>query len=196
MNAMQMNGPISLSTVGNTLRVLSVLIAFFASHLVSATFSSNVEVSGDNLDLRGEGNFKWFFFDLYDAALYLPSDVESSNVLGSTPKKLILRYNRDVPSEKIVEAGNELLKKNCLPAEFDAILTDLERINLAYESPKKGDTYALSFHPKRNSTILYFNNVEVAEIEGEEFANLYFRIWLGQHPVSERLRDELLQSAS
>ena len=190
---MKISGHFLFSMVRHPLRLASVTCAVFCGVSLQASFRESVEVAGERLTLRGESSFRWFLFDLYDAALYLPEGASAENALGNIPKKLIIRYKREIPSEKIIAAGNTLLQKNCLPEEFAAIQNGLEAINRAYTTPQKGDTYALSFHPERGSTVLYFNDEEVASVAGEDFANLYFRIWLGEHPVSEKFRNELLR---
>lgn len=188
-----LNGYFPRSKVSLTFRQMTILTAFVLGPIAKAAFSESVDVAGDRLLLHGESSFSWLFFDLYDAALYLPADVSGTEALQNVPKKLILCYKREIPAEKIIEAGNKLLQKNCLPEELEAIEAALETINRAYRTPRKDDVYALSFHPERGSTVLYFNDEALATIEGEQFANLYFRIWLGKHPVSERFRDELLK---
>jgi chalcone isomerase-like protein len=54
-----------------------------------------------------------------------------------------------------------------------------------------GDRYALTYVPDVG-TELRLNEESLATIPGEDFAEAYFGIWLGDQPLDEGLRDKLL----
>ncbi|MFM8357803.1 MAG: chalcone isomerase family protein, partial [Verrucomicrobiota bacterium] len=66
-----------------------------------------------------------------------------------------------------------------------------DRLNRAYRDIRPGDRYTLTYLPGRGTT-LRLNDTELVTIEGADFAGAYFRIWLGDDPISPALRDQLL----
>ena len=190
-----LNGQNPVSTVARLIAALLSLWALLGSaHTVAAriaTFAPEIEVAGETLPLRGSSTYRWTFFKLYDAALYLPSDVAPEEVFEPVAKRLEIAYAREIPVEKMVEAGNRIVANNCPPEVLARIADGLDQINQAYVTPDKGDRYTLTFIPGVG-TELAFNGEVATIIEGDAFASCYFRIWLGERPVSGSFRDELL----
>jgi hypothetical protein len=170
------------------------LLGLFAAGLAearSASFDRSVELGPHTLEKRGEAPFQWYFLKLYDAALYLPAELPSADALGESPRKLVIAYHRAIPVDKIIEAGDRLLARNTPPEVLEELRPDLERLNAAYVSPRKGDRYALHYLPGEGTT-LSLNDKALAFIPGDRFAAYYFRIWLGEEPVGIDFRDTLL----
>jgi hypothetical protein len=78
------------------------------------------------------------------------------------------------------------------PVELVSIQERVAQINAVYRTVGKGDRSALSYMPGKG-TVLWINGESMITIEGEDFARLYFRIWLGEQPISKLMRDALLQ---
>ena len=68
----------------------------------------------------------------------------------------------------------------------------IETLHQSYQDVKPGDRYALTYIPGEG-TELAKNGVRLALVPGEEFAEAYFRIWLGESPLDRDLRDQLLE---
>jgi len=153
-------------------------------------FPETLAIAGTELRLQGQGDFHYWWFHLYDGALYLPAGSSGEAVLEAAPKHLELHYHRKIPASRIVEAGNTVLRRNLSPEEWQSISPELATINEAYRTVREGDRYSLSFHPEQG-TVLALNGETLATVPGETFARLYFRIWFGESPVSETLRDRL-----
>lgn len=190
-----MNGAQTTPTGGRTPSlVLAVGLLLLAAPLfakVESSFSEAAEVAGERLELRGSSHFTYFRFSLYDAALYLPPDAPAETALEAAPKRLEIAYLREIPADKIVEAGDRTLEKNTTEEERASIDEQLSRINAAYRTVEDGDRYTLTYVPGEGTT-LALNEETLATLEGEAFARLYFRIWLGEDPVNKGLRDALL----
>ena len=67
----------------------------------------------------------------------------------------------------------------------------LAKLNRAYVDVKPGDRYTLTYVPGKGTT-LRLNGNPLVTVEGADFATAYFRIWLGEDPISPQLRDLLL----
>jgi len=142
------------------------------------------------LPLRAVARFSYYFFKVYDGALYYPSgSVELS--LGQQPLKLELVYLRDISREDLIQPSIDYLKSH-VPEKFDSLAERLATINKAYQSVKEGDRYALEFFPGRGIT-LYFNGEKKVNIEGDDFAEAYLGIWLSKNTAAGSFRKTLLK---
>ncbi|UCH81277.1 MAG: chalcone isomerase family protein [Nitrospiraceae bacterium] len=154
-------------------------------------FEDMITEGNEVLRLRGAGLLKWLFFKVYVAALYVPEDVSNGNVLEDKPKKMVFHYLTDMTSEQFAESGEKLLEKNASQDELFQIKGKLEKIHNMYRDVKKGGRYSLTYFPDKG-TELALNDEVLGVIEGYDFASIYYRIWLGENPVSENLKYALL----
>ena len=67
----------------------------------------------------------------------------------------------------------------------------IDALHRAYRDVRPDDRYSLTYLPDVG-TELRLNNELLASIPGNDFAEAYFGIWLGNQPLDEGLRDELL----
>ena len=160
-----------------------------------AQFTPGITVHGQTLPLRGTGRLVWMrMVSVYDAALYLPADVPGKDVLGDVPKRLELRYHVSIKGEKFGESAVPFLEKNVAAEELVRLKPRLEQLNRLYRDVKEGDRYALTYAPGKGTT-LTLNGNPLGTIDGADFAAAYFTIWLGEKPISDTLRDELIGEA-
>lgn len=159
------------------------------------TFPRSIELSESNNSLSKLGEYRYvyrYFFKLYDAALYASPEATHEDVLAaSTRYRLQFRYLREIEKSIILESADKMLRKNLSPAEFEQIADRVDRINQAYRTVRDGDQSSLTYLPGTGTT-LRINGQSVATIEGEDFARLYFKIWLGEQPISTSLRENVL----
>ncbi len=134
-------------------------------------------------------------FKGYVAALYLGDGVAAGDVLGDVPKRLELSYFWSISGADFGKAGDRILAQNVDARTLAALRPRLDRINALYRDVKPGDRYSLTYVPGVG-TELALNDRRLGLIEGADFAAAYFRIWLGDHPIDTRLRDQLLACPS
>jgi Chalcone isomerase-like len=130
-------------------------------------------------------------FKAYVAALYLGDGIEPADVLGDVPKRLELSYFWGISGPKFGEAGDEILAQNIDPQMLARLRPRLDKLNALYEDVRPGDRYSLTYVPGVG-TELALNDRPLGVIDGADFGSAYFRIWLGDHPLDTRLRDQLL----
>ena len=130
-------------------------------------------------------------FKGYVAALYLGDGVEPADVLGDVPKRLELSYFWSISGSQFGKAGDEILAQNVDVEALARLRPRLDRLNALYQDVKPGDRYSLTYVPGVG-TELALNDRPLGVIDGADFGSAYFRIWLGDHPVDPRLRDQLL----
>lgn len=156
-------------------------------------FSQEITVAEQTFQKLGEYRYVYrFLFDLYDAALFVPEEKTADDVLqAKTAFHLQFRYLREIDKNIILKSADRMLEKNLSQSEREQIAERVERINQAYTKVKDGDTSSLTYQPD-NGTTLRINGEAKLTIEGQDFAELYFRIWLGQQALSKSLREHLL----
>jgi hypothetical protein len=171
-------------------RIALLLSAFLTpSFIHAASFPSSIRID-DNLTLErvGYGTFRWTVIRVYDGAFYL----SKSTVQGKEKaKRLELEYHTSISAERIVSGGNAILKRNVSQDTLLQLQDRLNLINSAYVDVRRGDRYSLTYIPGIG-TELRLNDKLLVTIPGEDFAEAYFKIWLGPSPISDTFRDTLL----
>ena len=180
--------------------ILSVLIAVLSYltiiQMSFATADSKLKEIKTSLNPAGNHRFVYrMFFKLYDARLYTDAE-QTTNIDelldGENALLLEFDYLRKIKKSIILESSGKILARNMSPSELALIQKRVDLINAMYRTVGEGDRSALSYVPGEGTT-LWINGRSIITIQGKDFARLYFRIWLGEQPISERMRDALLQ---
>ncbi|CAN8140297.1 Chalcone isomerase domain-containing protein [uncultured Thiomicrorhabdus sp.] len=142
-----------------------------------------------DLPLRSQSTATWLFIDVYNAYLYAPRNTQARTVLDKqTPLKLRLCYLHEISKEEFVEAASK-----ALPQSLDAPLKQaVKGLHQAYQKVQPNDCYQLSYSPQQG-VILSLNDKPVYQSKTPGFKELYFGIWLGKEPLSESVKEDLLE---
>lgn len=166
-----------------------LLFVAFAGFAGAGLFADTSEQA-----LKKAGEYRYFyrtFFKLYDAELFVSPDSKPDQVLsGNHPFELRFRYLRSVDKASIIKAADRMLKRNLTDAEWKQIADLVTQLNQHYSSVQKGDRSSLRYNPETGTT-LSINGQAFPSIPGRDFARFYFRIWLGEQPLSKTMRDTL-----
>ena len=147
---------------------------------------------GVRFEQTGATTFRWMsVLKVYDAALHLGAGESPERIFADMPIRLHLGYHRAFTAAEIIKGGDTLLARNVDAATLAALRDRLGLINRTYRDVKAGDSYTLTYVPDRGTT-LRLNGAPLVTIPGHDFAAAYFRIWLGDAPISPSLRDTLL----
>ena len=174
--------------------ILSVLLS-------SVTlWSSAMEVGGirlptrqDDFKLQGAGLLrKGFIFKIYVGALYLQSDEHADQVLGAVPKRLDIHYFHQTPKKHMIRVAEQTLKKNLSDEEYIKLLPMIGKLHDAYLDGQKGSVASLIYKPGEGLAYAFDDRV-VTTIPNDEFANAYFKIWLGEDPSSRSIKEAMLK---
>ena len=163
-----------------------------AAEIEGVHFADNIQ-SGDvmmRLGCLGLLRYK-LVIKAYVAALYLGDGADRGDVFADVPKRLELSYFWNISGSDIARAGNQILARNVDAETLTALRPRLDRINAWYRDVKPSDRYSLTYVPGLG-TELALNSGRLGIIEGADFAEAYFRIWLGDDPIDTGLRDQLL----
>lgn len=145
----------------------------------------------NELPLRGQGEAYYLgLFHLYDAALY-QSD-RGSPLAGDKPRCLEICYRREFTAAQLTEAAETLLARQGA-TRSTTVEQGVQAIHEAYLGVDEGDRYRLCYSPD-SGTELALNERPLVNVPGSEFAAAYFGIWLGDAPISDDLRQQLLNT--
>jgi hypothetical protein len=177
---------------------LSVLFSLIGSVPASArevagvALPDTVSVEGKSVKLNGAGLRKKAVFKVYVAGLYLetPSRDAGAVISSDQVKRMQLSILRSLDHSKITEAISEGFEKNS-KGELPALKARLDRLNSMIPNVEKGDQILLTWVPGKG-TMVAAKNLEKGVIEGKDFADALFSVWLGANPVQEDLKKALL----
>lgn len=131
-------------------------------------------------------------FKLYDAALYTTPTATADDILNyRVPFKLNFQYLRTIEKSIVLKSSAKMLERNLTPAQLEQIAERVTQINQAYRTVQKDDHSSLSYQPGIGTTFALNGKAQIT-IPGDDFARLYFQIWLGKQPISNELKQKLL----
>jgi len=169
----------------------SIVFALLTSLFLLTANQALAASASDNKWFKvSEGTATWLFFDIYQASLYVDSSKKSlpNNFLeDSESLKLKLCYLKEITPDIFIEGANKVLPKDISPQ----LKKEVERLHMAYQAVKPGDCYTLKYTPQGGTTLL-LNEASIFSSSEPGFKAVYFGIWLGENPLSEDLKANLL----
>lgn len=137
--------------------------------------------------LVGQARYTYWFWNVYDIALYAPNGRYQPN----QPFALTIEYLRDFTGKSISdETIKQIQRQNNPPS--DAVLEQWrEQMNKIFPDVSRGD-WIVGVSDGNNA---YFYNKQGAllgTVEGKQFVQFFFDIWLGSNTLSQRLTHTLL----
>ena len=168
------------------------------------TFLHAAEVAGVHLEaaaktgehtltLRGADLLRWkWIVKIYVAALYVPADTKTTDLLGEIPRRIEFHYRRGFTAEQLVEATNGTINRGRDAKAVAAIAAEVAAFNTLYPAVVEGDVMAIEYLPGVGTTMRINNVVRGAAVVGAEFSKALFAIWIGDHAVDDDLKTALL----
>ena len=178
------------------LGALLVCASAMAAEVSGVQLPDRVQLGGSELSLNGAGLRKRFIFRVYVIGLYLPQKKRDAPEVLAAPgaKRVLMRMLRDVGAETFSEALVDGLKANLSQAEYQGLeprVKQLEAVMAQVGEAKKGMAIALDWTGA--ATQVSIDGKPVGEpIAGEDFYRALLRIWLGEHPVQDDIKKDLL----
>lgn len=175
------------------LAALLVGVLAFAGEIEGIKFPDQVTVGTSSLVLNGLGIRTKVFFKIYIGALYLPAkESDPAKILAfDGPKQMVMHFlYKEVGKDKLIEGWDEGFQNNS--GDKVATLKDkIAKFNGFWSDMKTGDTAVLTYDPA-TGTKVEIKGKDMGTIEGKEFAQALFAIWLGPKPPTEGLKKGLL----
>jgi Chalcone isomerase-like len=180
--------------ISSLLLFLCLAIPAFGGEVAGVKMADTVTVEGKTLKLNGMGLRKKVVFKVYVAGLYLESPSKGAAAVLSSDqiKSMRLWILRSLKGSQITEAIVEGFEKNS-KAQMGALKARLEKFNAMFPDVQEGDQIEMTYVPGKG-TIVTAKGTEKGLIEGKDFADALFSVWLGPNPVQEDLKKALLGS--
>ena len=162
-----------------------------------ARYETGITLGGQPLVLNGAGVRKRLVFDIYVGGLYVPKRAaRTEDLVGQPgPKRVALRFLRDVEGELFVNSLHVGLKANHTEAELarwqkqiETLTTTIKTIALA----RRGDTVYFDYTPQDGTRVSVNGVTRGPLIPGEDFYAAVLRVWLGETPADAGLKKGML----
>jgi hypothetical protein len=177
------------------------LAGYFAllSTLVPAqagNFPPRVSIEQLALERIGQGTAHYAgFIPVCDIALYAEPAQHARQLLDpQAAKRLDIVYRLAIPAGKLVGAAEKTLARQHPQQLLTQWRSHIDALHRSYTDVQPGDRHTLSYLPQQGLE-LDFNGKQVFTLADEDFAAIYFGIWLGEKPLSEPLRLQLVPGA-
>ncbi|MBU8897606.1 hypothetical protein DRW03_23310 [Corallococcus sp. H22C18031201] len=180
------------ATLSALLLSLTLAVPALAKEVAGVSFPDTVQVDGKALKFNGAGLRKKMIFKVYTAGLYLetPSQDAAQVISSDQVKRVRMTMLRDLEKKTIVDAITDGFKKNA-GAGFPALKARLDTFASAIPDLKKGDELILTYTPGRGTRVTSKSGQEI-DVEGKDFADALFSVWLGKEPVDSSLKEGML----
>jgi Chalcone isomerase-like len=169
-----------------------VALPLRAASVDGVNVPDTVTVDGKTLKLNGAGMRRKMIVRVYVGALYLetPSKDAGAIVSANQTKSMRLRMMRSVEGSKISGAIAEGFENNSKDA-MPQLRPRLEQLAKWIPDVKEGDEIALTWIPDKGTQVDVRGTTK-GTIEGRDFADALFSVWLGPNPVQEDLKVALV----
>ena len=173
--------------------VLCLLLMFsiptFANEADRLT-QANFPAQSQQLALKNQAVLTYLWADVYAAALYAPADLGAKQAWDQQKAlRLVLYYFREIDRDDVIKAANTTLERQQASAQLKP---KLDQLHTSFRNIRRGDRYALDFHPGRGLN-LAINDQVVFSSRNDELARAYLGIWLAPKGLSDELRGKLLK---
>ena len=171
---------------------LAAAAVVLAGEVAGVKMADTVSVEGKSLKLNGMGLRKKVVFKVYVAGLYLetPSPAGEAVIASDQTKRMQLSVLRSLKSKQVMEAIEEGFEKNS-KAQMGALKERLGKFGAMISDVVEGDQIVMTYVPGKG-TIVSVKGADKGLIEGKDFADALFAVWLGNNPVQEDLKKALL----
>jgi hypothetical protein len=164
-----------------------------AKELAGVKAPDTITAGGKELKLNGLGLRKKAFFKVYVAALYLENTSKDAAAILAADgvRRVEMTMLRDLEKGKIVDAVKDGFKKSAGEAGMPKLQERLDKFTAAIPDLKEGEKLTLMYVPGTGTSVAG-GSAGAMTVEGKDFADALFSVWLGKEPVSESLRDGML----
>ena len=174
--------------------------AGLALEVQGVQLEDTAKVSGVELRLNGAGaRSAGPGKEVYIAGLYLPARTQNAEkaIASKQAKRLEMVFTRDVKIAVLNAAFRDGISLNATGAELERLspsIGKLEQMMKTAPDAKVGDRLVLDFLPD-GSVVLNYKGHDLDTIAGPDIGPAMLRIWLGEVPVSDDLKNAMLAGA-
>jgi hypothetical protein len=182
------------AAVGGFLLLSNALLATDASagEISGVSFDDTAEVGDSALVLNGMALRKKWFVKVYTIGLYLKAESTDANAIlkADEPRMARLVLKMDLSGKKFGGSIGDAFEGN--KANDMAALADrLTNLKAMFGDSKKGEAIVLSYSPGSGTSVTQSGKA-LGNIDGKDFADALFGVWIGLGSVDKGMNDGLL----
>lgn len=171
-----------------------------ATEIAGVRFDDKARIGNADAVLNGAGLRAKFFIKVYAVGLYLPEKKPAAaDVLAQKgAKRLHVVTLRELTAEQFADALVEGIQKNLGDAEIEPLKARIDQFKAAMLSVKtapKGAVVHIDWLPESGTRLSVGGEKRGDDIPGEDFYKALLRIWLGERPAQDDLKEALLGKA-
>ncbi|MBI5899280.1 MAG: chalcone isomerase family protein [Rhodocyclales bacterium] len=177
------------------------LPALAALEVAGVKFDDKAKVGAGDTVINGAGMRKRAFFKVYAIGLYLPQKAATAadalNAKGA--KRIAIVTLRELTAEQFVDALIEALKNNHDEAAMKLLQPRVDQFRstmLTIGNAPEKSVVQLDWLPETGTRLTFNGAQKGADIAGEDFYRALLRIWLGDKPAQDDLKEQLLGKAA
>lgn len=169
-----------------------------AVEVANVKYEQSVDLAGQKLLLNGAGIRYKFVVKVYTAGLYLTHKAGTTPEVLSTagPKRIHIQMLRDIDGNELGKLFTKGMEANAPREEFAKCINGVLKLSEVFASRKQlnaGDSFSVDYVPGVGSVLLLNGKSVMPEpIKEPEFFSALLRIWLGDKPADDGLKDALL----
>ncbi|MDH5204745.1 MAG: chalcone isomerase family protein [Hylemonella sp.] len=161
------------------------------------SYPRSIDLAGQSLRLNGAGTRYKAIFQVYAAGLYLRSKAASTEEVLRLDgaKRISLTMLREIDAEEMGLLFIKGIKANTPNEDYGAIVGSVLRMSQvfsSYKRLKRGDTVTIDWLPGQGAVIRVRGEQAGDPFVEPAFYAAMLRIWLGQDPADDRLKQALL----
>ncbi len=162
------------------------------SEVAGVRLPETATADGKTLKLNGAGLRKKLMFKVYVAALYVENpSKDAAAVLSATEiKSMRLHILRSLKGSQVTDAISEGFERNSKD-QIPKLKPRLDKLGTMIPDVVEGDEIALTWIPDKGTNVTV-RGTDRGMIEGRDFADALFAVWLGPNPVQDDLKKALL----
>lgn len=163
-----------------------------AGEAAGVKMPDTITVEGKTLKLNGIGLRKKLMFKVYVAGLYVetPTNAPEAIISSDQVKQVRLHILRNLKASQVTEAIEEGFEKNS-KAQMGALKDRLAKFSAMFSDVSEGDAILMTYVPGKGSSVS-IKGAEKGIVEGKDFSDALFSVWLGPSPVQEDLKKALV----
>ena len=139
-----------------------------------------------NAAIVGRGVYSVALWDVYEAVLYAPDGRWNA----SEPFALSIKYYRDIKGRGIADRSVQEMRGLGFRDEVKLAAWNTQMKNI-FPDVNNGSVLSAVYFPGKK-TVFYSGEKAIGSINGDEFARLFFGIWLDEKTSAPELRRALL----
>jgi len=131
-------------------------------------------------------------FKIIAIGLYVEEEATSADVNNDIYKRIEVEYFSKVSGNDLIKTTNKGILDNINQEVLQELQERIDQVNSYFEDVEAGDRYTFSYRPGIGTEIA-LNGKSLGTIEGIDFANALFSVYIGDKPMDERVKKSLLK---